>query len=172
MWKSWVEKVKVKVPSVKDYLRNHTNIVTVDKKSVSLYLHQDGYNDKDDDVLSFRSSWDIFAKFDLLEIIVNCLLMMMMMVMVMMIKMVMMIPNPQILLSLKRWCSTTRFVVLLICWFHVMVMVIVRMMPRFVGFLPIKSTNLVVSEEMVQYNKICCFIGYILVIAYICGNIL
>ena len=35
-----------------------------------------------------------------------------------------------------------------------------------------KSTNLVVSEEMVQYNKICCFIGYILVIAYICGNIL
>ena len=35
-----------------------------------------------------------------------------------------------------------------------------------------KSTNLVVSEEMVQYNKICCFIGYILVIAYNCGNIL
>ena len=53
-----------------------------------------------------------------------------------------------------------------------MVMVIVMMMPRFVGFLPIKSTNLVVSEEMVQYNKICCFIGYILVIAYNCGNIL
>ena len=74
----------------------------------------------------------------------------MVMVMVMMLKMVMMIPNPQILLSLKRWCSTTRFVVLLIFWFHVMVMVIVRMMPRFVGFLPIKSTNLVVSEEMVQ----------------------
>ena len=59
-----------------------------------------------------------------------------------------------------------------ICWFHVTVMVIVRMMPRFVGFLPIKSTNIVVSEEMVQYNKICCFIGYILVIAYNCGNIL
>ena len=38
----------MKVPSVKDYLRNHTNIVTVDKKSVFLYLHQDGYNDKDD----------------------------------------------------------------------------------------------------------------------------
>ena len=46
----------MKVPSVKDYLRNHTNIVTVDKKSVFLYLHQDGYNDKDDDVLSFKSS--------------------------------------------------------------------------------------------------------------------
>ena len=55
--------------------------------------------------------------------------------------------------------------------FNVMVMVMM-MMPRFVGFLPIKSTNLVVSEEMVQYNKICCFIGYILVIAYNCGNIL
>ena len=53
-----------------------------------------------------------------------------------------------------------------------LVMVLMTMMPRFVGFLPIKSTNLVVSEEMVQYNKICCFIGYILVIAYICGNIL
>ena len=53
-----------------------------------------------------------------------------------------------------------------------LVMVMMTMMPRFVGFLPIKSTNLVVSEEMVQYNKICCFIGYILVIAYICGNIL
>ena len=72
---------------VKNHLRNHTNIVTVDKKSVSLYLHQEGYNDKDDDVLSFRSSWGIFAKFDLLEIIVNCLLMMMMMVMVMMMAM-------------------------------------------------------------------------------------
>ena len=48
-----------------------------------------------------------------------------------------------------------------ICWFHVMVMVIGK-----------KTTNLVVSEEMVQYNKICCFIGYIFVIAYICGNIL
>ena len=53
-----------------------------------------------------------------------------------------------------------------------LVMVLMTMMPRFVGFLPIKSTNLVVSEEMVQYNKICCFIGYILVIAYNCGNIL
>ena len=53
-----------------------------------------------------------------------------------------------------------------------LVMVMMTMMPRFVGFLPIKSTNLVVSEEMVQYNKICCFIGYILVIAYNCGNIL
>ena len=53
-----------------------------------------------------------------------------------------------------------------------LVMVLMTMMPRFVGFLPIKSTNLVVSEEMVEYNKICCFIGYILVIAYICGNIL
>ena len=52
-----------------------------------------------------------------------------------------------------------------------LVMVMMTMMPRFVGFLPIKSTNLVVSEEMVQY-KICCFIGYILVIAYNCGNIL
>ena len=51
-------------------------------------------------------------------------------------------------------------------------MVMMTMMPRFVGFWPVKSTNLVVSEEMVQYNKICCFIGYILVIAYICGNIL
>ena len=51
-------------------------------------------------------------------------------------------------------------------------LVIVRMMPRLVGFLPIKSTNLVVSEEIVQNNKICCFMGYILVIAYICGNIL
>ena len=49
-------------------------------------------------------------------------------------------------------------------------LVIVRMLPRLVGFLPIKSTNLVVSEEIVQNNKICCFIGYILVIAYICGN--
>ena len=76
--------------------------------------------------------------------------------------MVMMIPNPQIMLSLQ---SINVMVM-------VMVMVIVRMMPRFVGFLPIKSTNLVVSEEMVQYNKICCFIGYILVIAYNCGNIL
>ena len=53
-----------------------------------------------------------------------------------------------------------------------LVMVMMTMMPRFVGFLPIKSTNLVVSEEMVQYNKICCFMGYILVIAYNCGNIL
>ena len=53
-----------------------------------------------------------------------------------------------------------------------LVMVMMTMIPRFVGFLPIKSTNLVVSEEMVQYNKICCFIGYILVIAYNCGNIL
>ena len=53
-----------------------------------------------------------------------------------------------------------------------LVMVMMTMMPRFVGFLPIKSTNLVVSEEMVQYNKICGFIGYILVIAYNCGNIL
>ena len=122
----------------KDYLRNHTNIVTVDKKSVSLYLHQDGYNDKDDDVLSFRSSWDIFAKFDLLEIIVNCLLMMMMMVMVMMIKMVMMIPNPQILLSLKRWCSTTRFVVLLaIFWWS----------PIFVGIYYSLSTRKYCQEN-------------------------
>ena len=39
-----------------------------------------------------------------------------------------------------------------------LVMVMMTMMPRFVGFLPIKPTNLVVSEEMVQYNKICCFI--------------
>ena len=39
-----------------------------------------------------------------------------------------------------------------------LVMVMVMMMPRFVGFLPIKSTNLVVSEEMVQYNMICCFV--------------
>ena len=51
-------------------------------------------------------------------------------------------------------------------------MVMMTVMPRFVGFCPVKSTNLVVSEEMVQYNKICCFIGYILVIAYNCGNIL
>ena len=29
---------KVKVLSVKDYLRNHTNIVTVDKKSVFLWI--------------------------------------------------------------------------------------------------------------------------------------
>ena len=51
-------------------------------------------------------------------------------------------------------------------------MVMMTVMPRFVGFWPVKSTNLVVSEEMVQYNKICGFIGYILVIAYNCGNIL
>ena len=65
-----------------------------------------------------------------------------------------------------------RFVGFLPLVMVMMVMVIVMMMPRFVGFLPIKSTNLVVPEEMVQYNKICCFIGYILVIAYNCGNIL
>ena len=37
-------------------------------------------------------------------------------------------------------------------------MVMMTMMPRFVGFWPVKSTNLVVSEEMVQYYKICCYI--------------
>ena len=39
-----------------------------------------------------------------------------------------------------------------------LVMVMMTMMPRFVGFLPIKSTNLVVSEEMVQCCEICCYI--------------
>ena len=37
-------------------------------------------------------------------------------------------------------------------------MVMMTMMPRFVGFWPVKSTNLVVSEEMVQCCEICCYI--------------
>ena len=37
-------------------------------------------------------------------------------------------------------------------------MVMMTVMPRFVGFWPVKSTNLVVSEEMVQCYEICCYV--------------
>ena len=37
-------------------------------------------------------------------------------------------------------------------------MVMMTVMPRFVGFWPVKSTNLVVSEEMVRCYEICCCI--------------
>ena len=39
-----------------------------------------------------------------------------------------------------------------------MVMVMVTVMPRFVGFWPVKSASLVVSEEMVRCYEIRCYI--------------
>ena len=63
--KSESESAKCKRLSEKSHKYSHCR----QEKCFSLYLHQDGYNDKDDDVLSLRSYCDIFAKFDLLEII-------------------------------------------------------------------------------------------------------